>query len=474
MSNPRRLFKIALWGLCSVTLSGCWLRTPSIKPVEAVPASFVEADPATFNAKTPPASSVWHAFNDPVLDQLITTALAHNKTLEQTLAQVNEARALRGLEFYTLIPTVTASASKSRSKPSSRDPFMPPGLGTTTTFKGGFDASWEIDLFGGSYSAWRAARAQLAATEANLEAARQSVIAEVAQAYFSLRAEQTRLRVQQRNLANLEENQKLLTARLDAGRGTELDIARARALLLSTAARVPQTEAAVVHNEQRLSVLTAQSIDKLRTQLGAATPLPALPALVTVGTPADWLRRRPDIRAAQNQLTAAAARVGVDAADFFPQLTLLGGFGWTGQSRGDLGRQDAERWNFGPSLSWSFLDIGRVRQRVLASKARAAGAVAAYEDTVLRALEETENAFAAYRTSNRAATLLNDAVVTSRQATSLAQQRFDAGAADTLTVLDAERTLLDLEDQLATAESRRATSLAAVYKALAGDFAAGH
>ena len=124
--------------------------------------------------------------------------------------------------------------------------------------------------------------------------------------------------------------------------------------------------------------------------------------------------------------------------------------------------------------SWSFLDIGRVRQRVMASKAKAAGAVAAYEDTVLRALEETENAFAAYRSANRAATLLDDAVVTSRQATSLAKQRFDAGAADTLTVLDAERTQLDLEDQLATAESQRATSLAAVYKALAGDFATGH
>jgi multidrug efflux system outer membrane protein len=277
--------------------------------------------------------------------------------------------------------------------------------------------------------------------------------------------------VQRRNVANLEENQRLLEARLTAGRGTELDVSRARALLLATQARVPQVESAISRDEQRLAVLTAQPIESLRRDLGPAAPLPALPTLVTVGSPGQWLRRRPDVRAAERRLAAATARIGIDAADFLPQLTLLGAFGWTGQVARDIGTSAAQRSQFGPSLSWSFLDVGRVRQRVLASKARAAGALAAYDDTVLRALEETENALAGFRASNQAAVSLADAAASARTATEIAQRRFEAGASDTLTVLDAERSQLDLEDQLATAVSQRATTLAALYKALAGDFA---
>ena len=150
----------------------------------------------------------------------------------------------------------------------------------------------------------------------------------------------------------------------------------------------------------------------------------------------------------------------------------VGGFGWTGQATADLGSSAAQRWHYGPALTWSFLDIGRVHQRVRASEARAAGAAAAYQDTVLRALEETENAMAGYRAANEAAITLGSAVTASRSATDLANARLGAGAVDTLVVLDAERSQLDLEDQLATAQSQRATSLAALYKALAGDFGA--
>lgn len=455
-----------LLGLC-----GCSLGPRYVRPVDALPASFTEAHATIFDPTVAPAPSVWSAFGDPALDRLITAALARNKTLEQALAQLNEARALRGLTFYALVPTVTASAGRKRSSPSSRDPYIPPGLGTTTTFTAGFDAAWEIDLFGGALSASRAAGAELSAAEASLDAARLAVIAEVAQSYFEYRAEQDRLRVQRRNVANLEENQRLLEARLAAGRGTELDVSRARALLLATQARVPLVEAAISRDEQRLAVLTAQGVESLRQDLGPEAPLPALPALVTVGTPDAWLRRRPDVRAAERRLAAATARIGVDAADFLPQLTLVGSFGWTGQLAKDIGTSAAQRSQYGPSLSWSFLDIGRVRQRVLASKARAAGALAAYQDTVLRALEETENALAGFRTANQSAVSLTDAAAAARTATALAQRRFESGASDSLTVLDAERTQLDLEDQLATALSQRATTLAALYKALAGDYA---
>ena len=474
MGKPRGSFggpSVSLITALVCVLSGCSLAPHYHPPAAAVPVQFIEAKAPLFASGAAPASALWHSFADPALDRLIVIALTNNKTLAQVRAQVNEARALRGLEFYALLPTVTGSASRMRSSPSARDPFVPPTIGKTTVFKAGFDASWELDVFGGARSADRAARAQQAAAEASLDAARQSVIAEVAQAYFGLRAQQERLRLQRRSVQNLQESLRVLQARRDAGRGTDLDVERARALALSTDARVPQIEAVATQNEQRLAVLTALPIDALRQELGPPKPLPRMPQMITVGAPADWLQRRPDVRVAERRLAAQTALVGVEAADFLPHLTLVGGFGWTAQLANDIGRSVAQRSQFGPALSWSFLDVGRVRQHVLASRARAAGALATYEDTVLRALEETEDALAYYRTANEAAVTLAEAAQAARTALDLAQKRFDAGASDTLTVLDAERTELDLQDQLASAELQRATALAALYKALVGDFA---
>lgn len=453
-----------------LALAGCTVGPDYVRPDTPAPAAFAEAN-ADHYASAQPASALWASFDDPVLGALIDRALAENRTLAQSAARLAEARALRGLETFALFPVVTAQASGDRSQPSGRDPFIPPDIGRTDTYRAGFDANWEIDLFGRARNARKAVRADEEAAAAALEAARQSVVAEVAQAYFNLRAEQERLRVQRRNVENLAENLALLELRRDAGRGTELDVARSNALGLAIASRLPNTEAAVVRQEQRLAVLTAQPIDALREVLGPPAPLPAMPALVEIGTPEDWLRRRPDVRQAERELAAATARVGVAVSEFFPRLSLLGAGGWTAQSYGDLGESFAERWNFGPSLSWSFLDAGSVRQRVRASEARAAGALARYDEVVLLALEETENALAGYRAANRSAGALEMAVRRGRDATALARARFEAGAADTLVVLDAERTQLDLEDQYATAVAQRATALAALYKALAGDFA---
>ncbi|MFI4889700.1 MAG: efflux transporter outer membrane subunit [Steroidobacterales bacterium] len=454
-------------------LGGCAVGPRYVRPTVAVPQQFSEVRPGSFDVTHPPASALWHSFGDPILDQLIDTALAHSTTLAQSVAQLNEARALRGLEYFALLPTVTASASRQAQLFSSENPLVPPNLGKITTFNAGFDASWEINIFGGAVSASRAAIAEERAARAGLEAARQSVVAEVAQAYFSLRADQERLRVAQRNIANLTENQQLLEARLEGGRGTELDVTRGRALLLGTAARVPQTQAAITRDEQRLAVLTAEPIGALITQLGAPRPLPAMPSLVAIGTPAEWFQRRPDIRQAEQKLISQTRQISVEMANYFPQLTLVGGFGWSAQTASALGSSASRQWNYGPSLTWSFLDIGRVHQRVLAQKARAAGAIATYQDTVLRAIEDTENALAGYRAANESAMTLEEAVKASRTATELAQAQFQAGGVDTLVVLDAERSQLDLEDQLATAESQRATALAALYKALVGDFALG-
>ncbi len=459
--------KFAVILLCAA-ISACTVGPNYTRPDVPLPQRFAEGgDAQGAGAATP----LWSAFDDATLQALIARANAANTTVAQAIARLDEQRALRGLSTFSWFPTVTAGADGERSKPSGRDPFVPSDQGTTTTYKAGFDASWEIDLFGSLRRQNQAIRRDVEAEEAALADVRRAIVAETAQAYFALRGTQAQLALQQRNLKNLQENVDLLQAQLDAGRGTELDLARARALGLGVAAQIPGIEADVSRQEQRLAVLTAQTIDTLREQLGPPAPMPALPALQALGTPEEWLARRPDVRAAERRAAAASARVGVQIAEYFPKLNLLGGFGYTAQTFGDLGGGDTERWRWGPSLSWSFLDFGRVRQRAKAAQARSDGAIAAYQETVLRALEETENALAAYRASNRTAAALDEAVRESARSAELARLRFDAGASDYLAVLDAERSLIDFENRLAQARTQQATSLAALYKALAGDFA---
>lgn len=464
-NSARRILAASL----ALALAACAVGPEYVRPEAELPARFDQALAAD-NPASEVATEVWAAFKEPELDALIARALKANTQVAQALARLDETRALAGLSFYSLMPTVTASSDVNRSKPSGKDPFIPPGIGQIDTYRLGFDASWEIDLFGSLRRQSEAIYRQVDARQAALEAVRLAVVAETAQAWFELRGTQARLAVQERNLANLQENIDILREQLQAGRGTELDVSRANALGLSVASRVPQTRAAVAAQEQRLALLTAQPVARLRQQLAPHKDLPALPTLIAVGTPGDWLARRPDIREADRKLAAEVSRIGVEVAEFYPKLTLTGAFGVTAQSFGSLG-SDAQRWNFGPGLSWSFLNFGRVRQRVLAQRAVADAAVAAYQETWLRALEETENALAAYRAWNESAAALAMAVTDSRRASELARLRYDAGASDYLTVLDAERTLLDIEDQYAEAQTRRATSLAALYKALAGDFA---
>jgi len=453
-----------------LALSACTVGPEYLRPAIELPETFQLADP---EARAEVPRLLWSSFGSSELDALIDRALVANTSVEQAAARLQETRALAGLTTYSLFPTVTAGAGAERSQPSGRDPFIPPdATQRTDTYRAGFDTQWEIDLFGSLRNQSRQIFQRVEADTAALADVRLSVVAETAQSWFALRGARQQVALGQRQLANLEANVALLQSLLDAGRGTAFDLARAQVLARSVAARLPQFEAAVVRHEQRLAVLTAWPLAELRLRLDAeALELPALPELQTVGTPAQWLQRRPDIRAAERRIAAAYSEVGYETAQFFPVLTLFGDFGWTAQGFGDLGSSGAERWSFGPSLSWRFLDAGRVRQFVRAAEARADGAEAAYRETVLRALEETENALAGLRAANRSAleyTLARDAA---EEAARLARLRFDAGASGYLEVLDAERGQIEAQSEALQAEVERATALAAVYKALAGDFA---
>ncbi|MDH3509015.1 MAG: TolC family protein [Gammaproteobacteria bacterium] len=454
-----------------LVLQGCAVGPDYTEPETEMTETFVEATVDTYVPEPIPAA-LWHSFDDADLNALIARALAENTTIAQALATLNETRALSGLSVYSLFPTVGVGIDVQRNQPSSSDPFIPPGVGSTDVYRAGFDAAWEIDLFGRLRRQNQAIFQRVEADTAALHAVRLSIIAEVAQSYFSLRGAQQRLLVQQRNLDNLADNVDILEASLEAGRGTRLDVARVKSLERSLAAQLPQTQVSIARAEQRLGVLTAQGVEDLRSQLTARRELPIVPDMVPVGTPEDWLRRRPDVQAAEWRLAEAVSSIGVEVAEFYPRLDFAGTFGWTGTDGGDLGSSQAERWTFGPLISWRILDFGRIRQRVRAAEARAEGAYAVFEETLLLAIEEAENGLAGYRAASLTAEALGEAVAESQTASTLARLRFDNGVGDYLAVLDAERTQLDLEDQHAVAVTNRTTALAALYKALGGDFAA--
>ena len=237
------------------------------------------------------------------------------------------------------------------------------------------------------------------------------------------------------------------------------------------AATLPAARVARTRAEQRLAVLTAQTPAALRAQLASPAGMPAMPELVPVGTPAQWLARRPDVLAAERRLAEAVSGIGVETSQLYPRLELLGSFGWTGQPSDAIGRSSGERWRLAPTLSWRFLDFGRVRRSIEAAEARAEAAYARFEQAWRLALEETENALANYVATSETVATLEMAVGEAEDASRLARLRYDNGADSFLAVLDAERTSLDLQDQLAVAMTDRATALAALYKALGGSFA---
>jgi len=454
--------------LTLIGLSGCTVGPDYHTPATPMPTAFTHARGQPFT--TDPADiEWWRQFQDPLLENLIQTALTGNHDLRIATARLQEARALRHLQSLDAFPTVQAQGGFTRSaRAADAMPGVPRDGREGQLFDAGFDAFWELDLFGRVRRAIEAARADTAAVEARRRAVLLSLMAEIARNYCELRGLQQQLAVAQHNARIQEETLQIVRAKLDGGRATELDLARAQAQYESTLALIPALENAIQQTIHRLSVLTGQQPTALTPQLRTAAPLPRLPDRIPVGNPSDLLRRRPDIQAAEQDLAAATARIGVATADLFPRVTFLGTLGWQASHLAGLGDAGSDAYSFGPRIQWAALDLGRVRDRLAAARARAEAQLARYEQTVLQALEETENALVNLGQTRTEAEHLRTAVAAARQAVTLAEQRYQAGVAEYLTVLDAQRALLALENQLATTETRLLTAHVAVYKALGG------
>jgi multidrug efflux system outer membrane protein len=450
-------------------LTGCAVGPNYHPPKTEVSPAFANLSETNL-ASEPVAITWWHSFNDPTLDRLIERALAANPDLRIATARVREARALHRGAVADAFPVAEGTAGYTKST-SSKDsvPFpLTRSQRELELFNVGFDATWELDLFGHVRRSIQATSAEIGATEADRQDVMISLIAEVARNYFELRGGQHGLEVARRNAANQRETLDLTLARFQAGRVTELDTARARAQLNATLAVIPPVEGAVKHSIYRLSVLIGQQPAVLESELAPPAPLPGLPRLVNIGDPADLLRRRPDIRAAERSLAAATARIGVETANLFPRVFFNGNLGWSANHLSGIGVSGSDTYSFGPQITWAALDFGHVSARIRAAHARADAQLATYERTVLTALEETEDALVDFGREQSRRDYLRESVRSATEAMALARQRYDGGVADFLPVLDAERTQLDVEAQLARSETQTATSLVAIYKALGG------
>ncbi len=453
----------ALLGL----LSGCAPVGPNYRePVMPTAARFANQDQPGLSAADVEVVW-WHGFQDDQLDQLVTQALVRNHDIRIATARLREARALLGETRFDRFPTVTAQGAYTHEQ-LSRAVAPASGDRQVDLFTAGFDATWELDFFGRVRRSVEASTADVGAAEASRRDVTVSLLSEVARNYFELRGTQNQLAVAHRNAENQRETLELTTALLEAGRGTELDVSRAEAQLNFTLASIPLLESNIHRAVHRLGVLIGQEPTALVTELTVPQPLPGLPELVAVGQPADLLRRRPDIRVAERTLAAATARIGVVTADLYPRVTVLGSVGLQAGAFLDIASGGSSTFSIGPRIFWAAFDLGRVRQRINAADARTEAALAQFEQRVLLALEETENALVDFSRQQERRDLLSTSARASEKAAELARLRYQSGLADFLTVLDAERTLLEAQDRLAESETRTATALIAVYKALGG------
>jgi outer membrane protein, multidrug efflux system len=452
-------------------LTGCAVG-PNYKapPVDA-PQSFNTQSAVYSNSDVEKA--FWKRFDDAMLNALIDDAVKSNHDIKIAVANLAEAKALARDARAQLLPTILANASYKDSLDAANQTRQPNPTRADREFRAAIasvDMTWELDFAGRLRRASEASVASNQAAEAQLDDVMISIAAEVARNYFELRGLQRELQAAKDNVANLLETQKIVDARVNAGAGTGLDAARAKSILDSSRAVVPQLETAVSRTINRLGVLTGKRPGALTAQLAEAKPMAAPQRVTAIGSPEALLKRRPDVRAAERELAAATARIGVAIADYYPRISIGGDVGVNAKNGGELSNESSRFWSFGPKLTWAFLDSGRIRANINRAEARTDAALARFDKAVLTALEETENALYGYSQSLAREESLNGASSAAQEAAKLAKLRFEAGASDFLTLLDAERTRIAAEREFDQAKATTATSLVAVYKALAGGF----
>jgi NodT family efflux transporter outer membrane factor (OMF) lipoprotein len=452
--------------LIGCSLAGCTVGPPyrGAKPAapNALRAATFNRPPAGVLSGAPEAAAWWVALGDPELTALIESALAHNTDVRAAEARLRQSRAALRLQQRDALPKSSAGAA-----------YVHAGLPTTSINVGNIDvydvsldATWEIDLFGGTRRAVEAASAEAHAQDADLADVQVQIAAEVAQTYIDLRDRQQRITLV-RESAELEQQTLTLTQqRRSRGVASELDVERIRTQVEDTRATLIPLDAQITESFDQLAVLTGREPGVLDVELNQARSLPAVPDTVSIGDPAAMLKRRPDIRAAERRLASASAQIGEHEAEWFPKLTLFGDLGFSSSDPGHLLRKDNFTWFGVPYLQWSALDFGRTKARVDEAKAGYDEAEAKYEGTVLDALRDADVALSRYGHQRDSVISLRNVEVSATRTATLTQQRYRAGVSSVLDWLDAERTRFSAQQNRIAGEAQLVKNYVALEKSL--------
>ena len=458
---------LLLTAVGAMALSGCTVGPAYVSPTPAAPsqAPFLETGKSpAFTGEQPPGEW-WSLFADPTLDALVEEALAANTDLRVAAANLAQARAVLNESRAGRLPTTGISAGGTYAR-------QPSPLGTGPvegeSYNVGLDVGYQIDLFGRVGSAIRAARADADAVQAAFDLTRITVAAETTRAYTDVCSFNRQVAVAEETL-RIQERTFDLTRRLyEGGRATRLETGQAGALLEQTRASIPTLTAQRSAALYRLAVLTGKPPAEAPTAVLQCQAAPELNRAVPVGDGATLLARRPDIRRAERQLAAAAARVNVATADLYPSISLGGSIGSTANSVSGLGKSDGFRFSIGPLISWNFPNMAVARARLGQAEAGADAALATFDGAWLGALEETESALARYAGELDRLTALRRAADEASEAARIARLRYEAGRENFQVVLDAERTLAGIQASIAQSEQQRGTYLVSLFLALGG------
>lgn len=455
-------------GLAAVVcLAGCTVGPNHRRPEATLPAGWAGAAPSeglvADSASRAELARWWTSLGDPALTALVETALSQNLDLRRARARLRESRARATIAGARRLPEVGASASASHGGTTATPGAD--GLTTSNSLRGGFDASWEVDLFGGIRRGVEAVEADRESAEANLDAAAVSLVAEVARAYTEITTLWLRLGIARDSLASQTETLQLTEYRANAGLVSDQDVAQARASLEQTRARIPDLESAAAEAEHRLSILLGQA--PTRGRVAQATRLPAVPERVAIGIPADTLRQRPDVRAAERRLAAETARVGVAEAARYPSLTLSGSIGLEALMQ-DAGSSGGLAYSLLGRIAAPIFNGGRLEAAVDAQDAVREQALVDYQKAILDALKEVEDALVSLARSRERSAALEQAALAARSAAEMARQRYGAGLIDFQPVLETERTVLSVADNRASSQADEVLALIRLYKALGG------
>jgi outer membrane protein, multidrug efflux system len=463
--------------------AGCAVGPNYQKPDLPVPAAWTEAQQKGIDARATELARWWDAFNDPLLNSLVERAVRSNLDLRLAEARIREARASRTVTASRAWPTVDVSGSYTRNRSSENaigavgqsavvTPFAGGAKLDQNFYQSGFDASWEIDVFGGVRRSVEAADATVEATVEDRRDVLVTLLGEVARNYIDLRGFQRRLAVARANLKTQQDTLELTQVRFQAGLASDLDVAQQEAQVNTTASQIPTLESSLKQAAYALDVLLGLQPSALWGELVKETAIPVLPPEVLVGLPSDLLRRRPDIRRAERQLAAATAQVGAATADLFPKFSLTGVGGLQSVSASDWFTRGSRFWSIGPTISWPVFDAGRIRANIEIRNAQQEQALTQYEKSVLSAFQDVETALVNYANEQVRYRSLTDAVAANRRAVTMANELYIRGLNDFLNVLDTQRSLYATESELAQSQATMASNLVALYKALGGGWEA--